>query len=85
MVSQNRRPLWRRLLDGWMAIAARFGWVQTVVILSIFYVVLIGPVSLLHAVTRRDALDRSGLRSEGSAWHTSDSAGADLERAKLTS
>ena len=39
----NPVPVWRRLLDGWMAIAGRFGFVQTLVILALFYAVLIGP------------------------------------------
>jgi hypothetical protein len=65
-----------------MSIVARFGFVQTLVILSIFYAILIGPVALLGAITRRDLLDKRGLRDVGSAWQQADSASADLERAK---
>ena len=75
-------PVHRRLLNGWMSIVARFGFVQTLVILSIFYAILIGPVALLGAITRRDLLDKRGPRGGGTAWQQSDSASADLERAK---
>jgi hypothetical protein len=75
----------RRLLAGWKAIAGRFGAVQTLVLLGFFYGVLIGPVSLVLALGRRDPLDRRSLGSGASAWREADTAGADLERAKLTS
>lgn len=75
----------RRLLDGWMAVAARFGSVQTMLLLVFFYVVLIGPVSLVMAIGRRDELDKRVLWKKESAWHESESGGTDLERAKLLS
>ena len=76
---------WRRLLAGWMAITARFGFTQTLVILSVFYALLLGPVALVFGLTRRDLLERRGLRTGGSAWHDADSAAPDLERARLAS
>lgn len=75
-------PLPRRLLNGWMAIVARFGFVQTGVILAIFYALLIGPVALVGVLTRRDLLDKRTLRMSGTAWLDADSAQPDLERAK---
>ena len=79
----ENKPLWRRLLDGWIVIAGRFGAVQTLLVLALFYLVLIGPVSLVMGITRRDQLDKRSLRAGGSAWRPSESGGADLERAKL--
>ena len=78
-------PLWRRLLAGWMVIAEHFGSVQTLVILAFFYISLIGPVSLVQAIARRDQLDKRKLRDPGTAWRESESGGNDLERAKLLS
>ena len=75
----------RRLFQGWMAIVARFGFCQTLVILALFYAVLIGPVALVLALARRDYLDKRGARAAGSAWREADSAKPDLERAKLLS
>ena len=74
----------RRLLGGWMAIAGRFGYVQTLVILALVYGLLVGPVGLVMAIARRDLLDKRHLRTPGSAWQDADSAAPDLERAKMT-
>ena len=53
-------------LTAWMAIAGRFGSVQTLLILALFYGMMIGPVSLGLWVARRDHLGKGGLRSGGS-------------------
>ena len=76
---------WRRLLAGWMAITVRFGFTQTLVILTLFYAVLFGPVALVLALARRDLLERGELRAGGTAWRDADSARPDLERARLAS
>ena len=76
--------MWRRLFDGWNAVVGRFGFVQTLVILALFYALLIGPTALLAWLARRDLLDKRGLGSKTSAWQDADSAAPDLERAKLT-
>ena len=78
------KSVWRLLLDGWNAVVGRFGFVQTLVILALFYAVLIGPVALMAWLARRDLLDKRGLGKRGSAWQDADSAAPDLERAKLT-
>jgi hypothetical protein len=67
-----------------MAIAGRFGYVQTLVILALVYGLLVGPVGLVMAAARRDLLNKRHLRDPGSAWQEADSAAPDLERAKLT-
>ena len=79
------KPLWRRLLEGWMVIAEHFGGVQTLVLLAFIYVLVIGPVSLVQTLGRRDQLDKRTLRHSGTAWRDSESGGNDLERAKLLS
>ena len=76
---------WRRFTAGWMAIVARFGFAQTLVILALFYALLLGPVAMLLGLARRDLLERRGLRAGGSAWRDADSAPPDLERARLAS
>jgi hypothetical protein len=68
-----------------MVVAARFGSVQTLLLLVLFYLVLIGPVSLVQALARRDQLDKRALWKKESAWQPSESGGNDLERAKLLS
>jgi hypothetical protein len=78
----ERQPAWRRLYGGWLEIAARFGEVQTLLVLAIVYALVLGPVALVLFAFRRDLLQRRGLHVSGSAWSEADSAGADLERAK---
>ena len=78
-------PVHRRLLQGWLAVAERFGFVQTLVILAIFYATLIGPASLVAWLARRDLLDKRKRLAPGTAWREADSAKPDLERAKLLS
>jgi hypothetical protein len=78
-------PGWRRLLAAWMAITARFGFTQTLVILTLFYALLVGPVALALGLARRDPLERGGLGAGGTAWRDADSARPDLERARLAS
>lgn len=72
----------RRLLNGWTAIVGRFGFVQTLVILGLFYAFIVGPGAVVAKLARQDLLDRGGLRAEGSAWREADTASPELERAK---
>ena len=74
---------WRRLYLGWMAIAARFGGIQTLVLLAFFYVFLVGPVAGISRLGRRDFLEKAPLAPGQTAWHEADSSQPDLERAKL--
>jgi hypothetical protein len=73
----------RRLYAGWMAVAGRFGAIQTLVLLGFFYATLIGPA--WAGMYRRDLLDKRTLGSGDTAWREADSSPPDLERAKLTS
>ena len=59
--------------------------VQTLVMLMLFYVFLIGPMGIGIALLRRDMLHKRGLGQTGSAWNDADTAAPDLERAKLLS
>jgi hypothetical protein len=68
-----------------MAITARFGFVQTLMMLALFYTLLLGPAFLVTVLARRDPLDKRALRGGGSAWREADSVAPDLERAKLLS
>jgi hypothetical protein len=76
------KPFYRRLYDGWMLIVGRFAFVQTLVILAIFYAVLIGPWGAGASLLRRDLLDKRKLGTGGSAWHDADPEKPDLERAQ---
>lgn len=81
-MASERLPFYRRLYAGWMVIVGRFAFVQTLVILTLFYGLLVGPWGLGAALLRRDLLDKRRLREPGSAWRETDSAKPDLERAQ---
>jgi hypothetical protein len=81
----EKESVGRRLKNGWMAIVGRFGFVQTLVLLGIIYVFVIGPVAIVMAIGRSDQLAKRGLRESGSAWNDADTAPPDLERAKRLS
>ena len=85
MTDQKAPSPGRRLLNGWMTIAGRFGSVQTLMILVLTYVLLIGPVGLALAIGRSDPLARRGWKAVESAWLDADTAKPDLERAKILS
>ena len=61
----ENEPVWRRLLNGWMAIVGRFGFVQTLLLLLLIYVFMIGPISILMALARKDQLAKRGFGSDG--------------------
>ena len=72
--------LWRRLLNGWLVVAGHFGEVQTLVLLGVVYALVIGPMSVVTRLARRDFLAKRGLRAPGSAWLDADTSVPDLER-----
>lgn len=77
------RRLGRRLYDGWLAIAAHFGEVQTLVLVGVIYVLVLGPLATGAAAARRDLLAKRGFGERKSAWAPADTVSApDLERAK---
>jgi hypothetical protein len=85
MTNEKAPSVGRRLLNGWMAIAGRFGSVQTLMILVMTYVLVIGPVGLVLAIGRSDPLAKRGFKTGQTVWLDADTAKPDLERAKLRS
>jgi hypothetical protein len=57
-----------RLYAGWKRVFEAIGHVWTVVILSIIYLVAVGPISLVMRLQGKDLLDRLIRASETSAW-----------------
>jgi hypothetical protein len=78
----EEQAVWRRLYAGWLEIAARFGEVQTLLVLVLVYTLVLGPVALVLFILRRDLLHKRGLRGPESTWSQADTASADLERAR---
>ena len=72
----------RRLLLGWLAIAAHFGEVQTLVLLGVIYAFVMGPAAVIARAAGRDFLAKRGLWTVGSTWLAADTSAPDLERSK---
>jgi hypothetical protein len=65
----------------WKRIAGVIGRFQTRVILTIFYVLIVGPVSLLAKLFRHDPLNRR-IDNNAHYWKDHEAQGTDLERAR---
>ena len=52
---------------GWMRLAAVLGWINSRIILSVFFFLILTPVGLIGRLFGRDPLDRRGNRRE-SYW-----------------
>ena len=82
--SDSPQPgFFRKLYLGWLEIAARFGEVQTMIIVALVYSFVIGPTAAVIAIGRGDLLQKREIFSGGSAWSEADSTSdPDVERAK---
>jgi hypothetical protein len=75
--------LGRRLYHGWLELAAHFGEIQTLLIVCIVYVFVLGPMAVIAMLTGRDLLAKRGFAAPASAWTDAESVSKpDLERAK---
>jgi hypothetical protein len=57
---------------GWMAFAHVLGWVNTRVILGLFFFCILSPVSIVMKLTRRDLLLRRFHRGHATYWRQRD-------------
>ncbi len=68
--------LWQTLKSGWMAFARGLAKIQTAILLTLIYIIAVGPLAIIARLARRDLL---GLRrSQG------DTYGMPVERITLT-
>lgn len=73
----------RRLHRGWLELAAHFGEIQTLLIVCVVYVFVLGPMAVLATLAGRDLLGKRGFGAPASAWADADSvSNPDVERAK---
>ena len=67
--SSKLKLIFQTLYKYWMKFAHVLGWVNTRIILTVFYIVIITPVSLLLRVFKKDLLDLDFKKSEESYWN----------------
>jgi len=73
--------LGRLLKKWWMAFAHALGWLNTRLLLSVFYLVLLSLPAVVLRLFRRDPLRRA-FRAEGSYWLDKPPLEHTVERAK---
>jgi hypothetical protein len=61
-------PLLRPVYIGWMKFAFVLGWVNTRLILGVFYYLILTPTGLIMRLVGRDPLERKIDRSAPSYW-----------------
>lgn len=62
------RPALRPVYIGWMKFAFVLGWVNTRLLLGIFFYLVLTPIGLFLRITGKDLLDRRIDRSAKSYW-----------------
>jgi hypothetical protein len=75
------RSGWRKLVDFWLRFARILGKANTFLLLTIMYVVVIGPGALVLKVFRKDLLDRNHEERE-SYWYDKAAVHQDVEHSK---
>lgn len=83
--SEQPRPApqtFRRVLfNYWMKFARILGIVNTNILLTLFYVIIIGPMAVMMKLWGKDLLDRKA-EERSSYWYDKESQKPDLERSK---
>lgn len=67
---------------GWMAFARFLGIVNTTILLTLVYFLLIGPLSLIMRAFRSDLLDKRWKAPDGSLWRKKAPLRHDLDEAR---
>lgn len=77
--AQSVASLRRRLYRRWMAFARVLGKINAAVLLTIVYIVVIGPVALIFRIIGKDLLDRTS-ENRPSYWYDREDEEHSVER-----
>jgi len=61
-------PVMKPVYTAWMIFAFAFGWINTRVLLGVFFYIVITPLGLILRLTGKDLLDEKIDRRAGSYW-----------------
>jgi len=76
------KKLISRVKDGWLLFARTLGRVNTIILLTLVYVVIIGPMALLVKILRKDLLQKKKNATLTSYWRERASNEPTIERHK---
>ncbi len=74
------KPVLRPLYVGWMTFAFALGWINTRIILGVFFYVILFPVGLVIRITGNDPLARKLNRNQSSYWIKREPVALDRQR-----
>jgi hypothetical protein len=69
--------------DGWLLFARTLGRVNTIILLTLIYVMIIGPMALLVKILRKDLLEKKKDSMKTSYWRDRASNEPTIERHKF--
>ncbi len=72
-------PLLRPIYIGWMSLAYLMAWINTRILLGLFFYLVITPAGLVLKLIGKDLLDQKSNRSTPSYWIKSERIDRDLE------
>ncbi len=70
-------PVLKPLYIGWMTFAFALGWVNTRLLLGIFFYIILTPIGLILRLTGKDLLDKRIDRKAPSYWKKRDRTATD--------
>lgn len=80
------KKMLKRLWEGWKKIAIKIGRFQTMMIVSLFYILVISPIGLTFKLFAWDPLDsKKSKRREGTNWKSVERKENDLVSIKRQS
>ena len=77
------KKLLSRIKDGWMLFARALGRVNTIILLTLVYLVIIGPMALLARMFRKDLLQKKKHSMKTTYWLNRATNEPTLERHKF--
>jgi hypothetical protein len=72
---------WTRISGWWMTFASFLGYVNTIILLTLMYILVIGPSWVVFRVLRKDPLERKRVQP-GSFWRAKVPLGHSLDETK---
>lgn len=76
-----RKTIWRLAYEYWMKFARALGKVNAFVLLTLVYVVFIGPASIVLKILRKDLLNRKA-EARSTYWYQKEQEETTLERSE---
>ena len=78
---EKARTIWKALSEHWLRFARMLGKANALVLLTVVYILIIGPGAMLLKLFRKDLLDRR-MKERASYWYDKAPVDQDVDRSK---